>query len=138
MSNTSNFLSASFLGQEEFRQRPKNAGRLYEVTFLNKYAWWLENKGRRETPAEMWERVTNYNISLYEGPATKDTLDKEAEFMYRKLYNLEVAPAGRTMRIGGTPACYKFPEMNFNCSYVTVEDIEALTDSFHMSLSSVS
>lgn len=137
MSQNVNFLAPEFLNQDKFKRRPKNAGKLYEVTFLNKYAWWLEDKGRRETPAEMWERVTNYNISLYEGPATKDALDKEAELMYRKLYNLEVAPAGRTMRIGGTPACYKFPEMNFNCSYVTVDNIEALTDSFHMSLCSV-
>lgn len=137
MFNTGKFLSPSFLSQDKFKRRPKNAGRLYEITFLNKYNWWLEDKGRRETPAETWERVTNYNVSLYQGPASKEALDKEAELMYEKMYNLEVAPAGRTMRIGGTAACYKFPEMNFNCSFVTVDDIEALTDSFHMSLCSV-
>jgi intein/homing endonuclease len=110
---------------------------LYEITYLNKYAWWLEDKGRRETPAETWARVTNYSLSLYEGPASREALEAEAKLMYEKCYNLEVAPAGRTMRIGGTTACYKFPEMNFNCSFVTVDDITALVDSFHMSLCSV-
>jgi ribonucleoside-diphosphate reductase alpha chain/ribonucleoside-triphosphate reductase len=137
MSQPEKFLSSSFLNQEKYKRRPKSAGRLFEVTFLNKYAWWLEDKGRRETWAEACARVTEYNMSLYQGPASREHLIKEAELLFDKMYDLETEPAGRTLRIGGTPACFKFPEMNFNCSFVTVDDMEALVDSFHMSLCSV-
>lgn len=136
MNQDLNFLSPEFLNQYE-EDSPRNAGRLFKVTHLNKYAWWLEDKKRRETWKETCARVVNYNISLYQGPASREDLIKEAELMFDKVYHLEVAPAGRTLRIGGTPACYKFPEMNFNCSFITVDDISALVESFHMSLCSV-
>lgn len=133
---SSSFLSSDFLAQYEGK-RPKNAGVLFEVTHLNKYSWWLEDKRRRETWTETVKRVVDYSISLYQGPTSEALLKEEAELMFHKMWCLEAMPAGRTMRIGGTPACYKFPEMNFNCSYTTVKDIRSLVDSFHMSLCSV-
>lgn len=131
---TDSFLSSEFLAKYE-EDKPRNAGRLFKITHLNKYAWWLEDKGRRETWKETCKRVVDYSTSLYEGLAPD--LTKEAELMFDKLYHLEVAPAGRTLRIGGTAACYKFPEMNFNCAFITVDEIQAMVDSFHMSLCSV-
>lgn len=136
MSHTSEFLSPEFLQGYEGR-RPENAGVLFEVTHLNKYAWWIEAEKRRETWTETVARVVNYSISLYQGPASIGTLKKEAELMFKKMWHLESMPAGRTMRIGGTPAGYKFPEMNFNCSFTTIKDIQSLVDSFHLSLCSV-
>lgn len=133
---TDSLLAPAFLSNYE-EDNPRNAGRLFKVTHLNKYSWWLEDKKRRETWKETCKRVVDYSISLYEGPAPVEALTKEAELMFDKLYHLEMAPAGRTLRIGGTPACFKFPEMNFNCSFITVDDINALVDSFHMSLCSV-
>ena len=114
MSKASAFLSPAFLDQYKGK-RPKNAGVLFEVTYLNKYAWWIEEEKRRERWDEVIERVVNYSLSLYQGPASSEELEKEAELMFKKGFELEAFPAGRTLRIGGTPACYKFPEMNFNC-----------------------
>lgn len=135
MVNTDDILAFSDIAH--YPERPENAGFLYDITHLNKYAWWLEDKGRRETPKETWLRVTNYNMSLYQGPASKEELKKEALLLFDKSYNLEVEPAGRTLRIGGTPACYKFPEMNFNCAFIVIDELEAIVESFHMSLCSV-
>lgn len=108
-----------------------------KITHLTKYAWWLEDKKRRETYDETCERVVNYNLSLYQGPATQLELETERQLMYKKMYALETLPAGRTMRIGGTPACYKFPEMNFNCSFAVIKSIQAFIDCFHLALCSV-
>lgn len=130
-----NFLSPEFLSNYEGK-RPKNAGVLFEVTHLNKYSWWLEGLKRRETWTETCKRVVEYSASLYDGPY-HDRLVVEAELMFKKMWELEAMPAGRTMRIGGTPACYKFPEMCYNCSFTTIKDIQALVDSFHLSLCSV-
>lgn len=135
MINTDDILAFSDIAH--YPERPENAGFLYDITHLSKYAWWLEDKGRRETPKETWLRVTNYNMSLYQGPASKEERKKEALLLFDKSYNLEVEPAGRTLRIGGTPACYKFPEMNFNCAFIVIDELEAIVESFHMSLCSV-
>ena len=74
MSKASAFLSPAFLDQYKGK-RPKNAGVLFEVTYLNKYAWWIEEEKRRERWDEVIERVVNYSLSLYQGPASSEELE---------------------------------------------------------------
>ena len=119
------FLSSEFLGQEKYKKRPKNAGPLFEVTYLRTYSRWLPELKRRETWAETIRRVVEYSISLYQGPATFSELVAEAELMFDKVFNLEVLPAGRTLWVGGTDAATKYSIANFNCSYLNIERPEA-------------
>lgn len=127
------FLSEAFLSQ--FTDAvPKNKGILFEVTYLRTYSRWLEEKKRRETWQETCERVVNYNVGLYQGPASHDELVAEAELMYRKMFHLEVLPAGRAMWIGGTRAAEKWGEANFNCAYLNITSIDSFCDVFALLL----
>lgn len=115
------FLSQEFLNQEKYRQRPKNAGTLFEVTFLRTYSKWVPELKRRETWGEVIRRVVEYSLSLYSGSASHEELIREAELMYDKIYSLEVLPAGRTLWVGGTTAVKKHGLSNYNCAYLNVE-----------------
>lgn len=126
-------LSAEFLAKYENRT-PANAGPLFYPVYLRTYCRWLETENRRERWHETVKRVVYYSMSLYQGPATQDALRQEAEFMFDSLFNLRVLPAGRTLWVGGTDACRKFAEANFNCSFVIIDGLEALGDLFHMLL----
>lgn len=128
---SSKFLSANFLSKYEGKS-PKNKGILFEVIYLRTYSRWLPERKRRETWQETVERVVEYNISLYQGPAKKEDLIKEAELMYDKVFNLEVLPAGRSLWIGGTEASQKYSESNFNCSALVIKKLEDFCDIFHL------
>jgi adenosylcobalamin-dependent ribonucleoside-triphosphate reductase len=132
-SSMGNLLSKEFVSS--YPERPKNAGLLFDVVYLRTYSFWLEDKKRRETWKETCQRVVEYSLSLYQGPNTN--LTSEAELMFHKMFNLESMPAGRTMRIGGTPSANKFGEMTYNCAGIVVDTIDAFVDIFHMSLCSV-
>lgn len=122
-------LSQDFL-QKYHGVRPKNAGPLFEVTYLSKYSRWLEDKKRRETWGEIIERVVEYNVGLYSGHKTD--LTEEAEFMYDMLFHLYTYPAGRTYWIGGTDAAKKWPESNLNCCMLVIDELDAFYDLFHL------
>lgn len=126
-------LSSEFLNQYKGK-RPNNAGKLFEIVYLRTYSRWLEDKKRRETWAETCKRVVDYSMSLYTGECSTEQLTKEAEFMFKSMFNLEVLPAGRTMWIGGTEASQKFSESNFNCSLVVIDHLSKFHELFHMLL----
>ena len=111
---------------------PKNAGVLFYPVYLRTYSRWIPDKQRRETWDETVERVVNHNISLYSGYANKEDLIKEAEFMYDKVFNLEVLPAGRALWVGGTRAAEIWGESLFNCSFATIDSISSITDLFQL------
>lgn len=113
---------------------PKNAGVLFYPVYLRTYSRWIPDKQRRETWDETVERVVNHNISLYSGYANKEDLIKEAEFMYDKVFNLEVLPAGRALWVGGTRAAEIWGESLFNCSFATIDSISSITDLFQLLL----
>ncbi len=125
------FLSEEFLKQYE-GVRPKNAGVLFEVTYLSKYSRWREDKKRREYWNEIIQRVVEYNVSLYSGHKGRDYLIQEAEHMYEMLFHLYTYPAGRTYWIGGTEAANKWAESNYNCSAVVLDELEDFCDLFHL------
>lgn len=127
------FLSQEFLAQYR-NKKPKNAGVLFDYVYLRTYSRWIEEKQRRERWDETVERVTEYNVSLYQGPASYEELVKEAELMYDLVFNLGVLPAGRQLWIGGTSAVTQFGEANFNCSFAVIDELEIFGDIFHLLL----
>jgi adenosylcobalamin-dependent ribonucleoside-triphosphate reductase len=124
-------LSADFLSRYE-NKRPDNAGPLFDVVYLRTYSRWLDDKGRRETWNETVCRVVEYSMSLYSGPADREQLRQEAESLFDGIFHLRVLPAGRSLWVGGTEAAKKWPESQFNCSFVVIDELEAFWDLFHM------
>lgn len=129
--DSSNFLSEEFLKKYEGLQ-PRNKGILFEVLHLRSYSRYLPELKRRETWLETVKRVTEYNVGLYQGPAKKEDLVKEAELMFDKVFHLEVLPSGRSLWVGGTDAIKKTPEMAFNCAALVVTKLDDFCDIFHL------
>ena len=125
------YLSAEFLATYE-GLRPRNAGPLFEITYLTKYSRWLEEEKRRETWLEIIKRVVEYSMSLYSGPAPREALEDEAELMFDYLFHLNTYPAGRSLWIAGTEAVKQVPESAFNCAFVVIDELEAFCDLFHL------
>lgn len=123
------FLSEQFLSQSKYREKPLNAGVLFDVVRL-RYAYKNE---------EWWEtcaRQVEYSMSLYSGALIVEQRIPEAESFFDMMYNLQCLPSGRSMRIGGTEASVRFPESNFNCCFTHIESIDDICDVFHLSLCS--
>jgi len=113
---------------------PANAGVLFYPVYLRTYSRWLEDHKRRERWDETVERVVEYSLSLYQGPASVEELQAEAENLYDHIFNLKLLPAGRTLWVGGTKAAEKFGESQFNCSFRVIDSLESFTDLFHLLL----
>jgi len=94
---------------------PTLAGVLFYPVYLRTYSRWLEDQQRRERWDETIQRVTEYSMSLYQGPASQESLKVEAEQLYDTIFNLRVLPAGRSLWVGGTKSSQKFGESQFNC-----------------------
>lgn len=127
------YLSSEFLSKYE-GLRPRHAGVLFDVVYLRTYSRWLEDKKRRETWKETVERVVNYNMSLYSGPEPKENLINEAESLFDHIFHLKILPAGRTLWVGGTETAHRTPEVTFNCAFRVMDELEAITDLFHLLL----
>ena len=128
-----NFLSFEFL--EPYKSiQPRNAGVLFYPVLLRTYCRFLPELKRRERWHEVVTRVVEYSISLYEGPASRGDLVREAELMFDKVFHLEVLPAGRTLWVGGTESARKFGESQFNCAAVTMDELENFGDLFQLLL----
>ena len=46
------------------------------------------------------------------------------------MYNLRLFPSGRSLWIAGTKASYLYPLSNFNCSFVTIDDLHKFSEIF--------
>jgi adenosylcobalamin-dependent ribonucleoside-triphosphate reductase len=126
------YLSDKFLAQYDSKEVPFGGNGLGHFVFLRTYSRWLEDKQRRETWRETAHRVVDYSMALYNGPANKQELEKEAEQMFDALFNLKVFTAGRTLWIGGTESAKRFGSANYNCSFVVFDKLSAFTDLFHL------
>jgi len=107
-------LSEEFLSKYRGKT-PAKAGVLFYPVYLRTYSRWLEDLRRRERWDETVQRVVEYSMSLYQGPASQESLKVEAELLYDSIFNLKVLPAGRTLWVGGTKSAQKFGESQFNC-----------------------
>lgn len=131
VSSSTRFLSEEFL--KRYRNiQPRNKGILFEVLFLRSYSRYLPELKRRETWLEAVQRVTEYSVGLYQGPASFQDLVEEAEFMFDKVFHLEVLPSGRSLWIGGTEAVNKHQESAFNCAALVISKLEDFCDTFHL------
>ena len=107
-------------------------GPLGNLIDIRTYRRWLPEKSRRETLAERNARVVNYNISLALGHQDTNSLQQEAEEMYKMLNELKVWPSGRTSWVGGTSVSSTHPMSQFNCSFVAINRLAAFTDLFEL------
>lgn len=126
------YLTDEFLSQYNNVTVPFGGNGLGHFVYLRTYSRWIPAKQRREEWRETCQRVVEYSMSLYQGPATENELRKEAEYMFDQLYHLRVFPAGRTLWIGGSEAAKKFGSANFNCAFVVMDKLSAFTDLFHL------
>lgn len=129
------YLTDEFINTYKDKRTPWGGNGLGFFVYLRTYSRWIEEKMRREQWHETVRRVVEYSISLYQGPATHEELQKEAETMFDNMYYLRMFPAGRTLWIGGTEAANKFGTANFNCAAVVVDTMQAFVDTFHLLLS---
>lgn len=126
------YLSDSFIEQYKDKEPPFGGNGLGHFAYLRTYSRWNDSKMRRETWQETIRRVVEYSIKLYQGPATKEELTKEAELLFDSMFHLKVFPAGRTLWVGGTEAANKFGSANFNCAFITIDSLSSFTDTFHL------
>lgn len=129
------YLTDQFIDAYKNKEIPWGGNGLGFFVYLRTYSRWLDDKMRREEWHETVRRVIEYSMSLYQGPATYEELQKEAENMFDNMYYLRMFPAGRTLWIGGTEAADKFGTANFNCAAVVVDSMQAFVDTFHLLLS---
>lgn len=125
------YLSEEFLLQYDDKIPPFGGNGLGEFVYLRTYSRWMPEKQRRETWQETCQRVVDYSMSLYQGPASFDDLVKEAQELYDDLFYMRSFPAGRTLWIGGTKAADISPLANFNCSFVVIDGFEKFTELFY-------
>ena len=125
------YLSEEFLSQYKHKKPPFGGNGLGEFVYLRTYSRWLPEKQRRETWQETCQRVVEYSMSLYQGPATYEDLASEAMALYDTLFHLRAFPAGRTLWIGGTKAAQDVPLANYNCSFVVIDDFEKFVELFY-------
>lgn len=125
-------LSDKFLEPYTLKIPPFGGNGLGEFIYLRTYSRLLLDKKRREKWWETVKRVVEYNINLYQGTANILELQEEAEKLYDAIYHLKILPSGRSLWIGGSEAAKKFPSAAFNCSFVVIDSLEAITDLFHL------
>ncbi|MBA4547721.1 ribonucleoside-triphosphate reductase, adenosylcobalamin-dependent [Thermoactinomyces intermedius] len=106
---------------------PRHMDELGKFVYYRTYSRWIPELKRRETWKETVTRAVEYNCSLVDA-VTKE----EAEKLFDNIFNLRQFLSGRTLWIGGTEAAKKFPMANFNCSFVVVDDFEAIDDIFYL------
>ena len=128
------YLTDAFLSQYKDKEVPFGGNGMGHFVYLRTYSRWRNEDMRRETWLETCQRVTEYSMRLYQGPATQEELQKEAEYMFDSMFYLRVFPAGRTLWIGGTEAATKFGSANFNCAFVVIDAIDRFIDTFHLLL----
>jgi ribonucleoside-triphosphate reductase len=80
---------------------------------LSRYARWIEEEGRRETWSETVARYVNF---------WEDTItNKEADWLYDAIYNLDVVPSMRAIMTAG-PALERDHVAGYNCAYVAIDN----------------
>lgn len=115
--NRYKYLSEDFLSEYKHRKSPM--GPLGNFVYYRTYSRWLPEAKRRE---EWWEtvaRAVDYNCGL-----VPNTTVEEAEKLFDNVYNLRQFLSGRTFWSGGTKAAELYPLSNFNCSFITIDNIQ--------------
>lgn len=133
------FLSDNFLSRYKHRQDPFPT-ELGKFVYYRTYARPIPEQNRRERWWETVARVVDFNIGLELTALKKrgiviselemDRLKNEAMETYDNIYNLKLFPSGRTLWVGGTTPSYEYPLSNFNCSFVTIDELKKFSEIF--------
>lgn len=140
------FLSEKFL--QQYPDAPEHMNELSSFVYYRTYSRWLPERGRRETWKETCVRAVEYNIGLERGHRRSQStisrwgvtyaalwrMEKEAQELFHKMFNLKQFLSGRTLWVGGTEASKKYPLSNFNCAFVEIKAWEDMCDLFYLLL----
>lgn len=120
-------LTKEFL--EKYKGLPDPLNNIGAFTFYRTYARNILSEGRKERLWETLARAIEYNCQLAD-----TTTREEAEELYNNAYNLRQTISSRTIYTGGTEASKLYPMSNFNCAYINIDNINAFSDIFYVSM----
>lgn len=94
---------------------------LSDVTVFNKYAKYVEEKGRRET----WEELVTRNKEMHQRsyPQIKEEIGKAYEFVYAR----KVLPSMRSLQFGGRPIEVANNRI-YNCAFLPIDHIDGFSE----------
>lgn len=133
------FLSNEFVSKYKHQPDPFPT-ELGKFVYYRTYSRPKPEERRREYWWETCFRVVEFNLDLQletmkkngieVTPMVMNQLKAEAERIYDHMYNLRLFPSGRSLWIAGTKASYLYPLSNFNCSFVTIDDLHKFSEIF--------
>jgi len=94
---------------------------LSDITVFNKYAKYVEQKGRRETWEELVTRNKNMHIAKYPHMA------EEIEDAYKYVYEKKVLPSMRSLQFGGRPIEVANNRI-YNCAFLPMDHIDGFSE----------
>jgi adenosylcobalamin-dependent ribonucleoside-triphosphate reductase len=117
-------LDNEFISQ--YKHAPAPMDQLGTFTYYRTYSRWLSEEGKREEWWQTVRRAVEYNCTLTR------TSKKEAQQLYKNIFNLKQFLSGRSFWIGGTDVSNKYPLANFNCAFIVIDSIIAFRDLFYL------
>lgn len=136
------FLDYDFL-KSYIRKDDPFPSELGSLVYYRTYSRPVPTEGRRERWWETVARVVEFSASLevkarWQHSAMKpndmEEIKNIAKEMYEAMYNLKLFPSGRSLWIGGSPSSYNYSISNFNCSFVTIDDVIKFSEIFFVLL----
>lgn len=94
---------------------------LSDVTIFNKYAKYVEEKGRRET----WEELVTRNKEMHQ--RTYPQIAEEIEDAYKYVYKKQVLPSMRSLQFGGRPIEVANNRI-YNCAFLPIDHIDGFSE----------
>lgn len=100
---------------------------LSDYTIYSRYSKYLKNKKRRETWAEMVDRVFDMHATKFAEVMGNEEFKKEFEFAKKMVLKKRVLGSQRALQYGGAPILAK-NERIFNCSSLYIDRPKAFQD----------
>lgn len=110
------------------------------IVYKRTYARPLPEERRREDWWETVARVVDYSTDLEVlamqkqkiaiTPSKMAELREIAKTMYDHMFNMGLFPSGRSLWVGGSRASYEYALSNFNCSFISMDDLEKFGEMF--------
>lgn len=94
---------------------------LSDITIFNKYAKYLEHKGRRET----WDEIVDRNKAMH--IAKFPQLSEKIEEAYKYVYEKKVLPSMRSLQFGGRPIEVANNRI-YNCAFLPIDHQDAFSE----------
>ena len=101
---------------------------LSDIVTWSKYARYIPEKNRRETWSELVTRNKEMHIKKF--PQLEPLIERAYELVYDK----KILPSMRSLQFGGRPIEVNNTRL-FNCSYLSVDDYRAFSETMFLLLS---